>query len=425
MIRLILIRHGRTAWNVGGGRGRRFRGVIDLPLADDGVSQAHVTARRLACVPLSAVYSSPLQRALGTAQIVAQVHGLTAVPLQGLTSMDYGHWAGQLEIDVSRRWPDLYCRWRRDPFSIHIPAGESLAALQNRATAAVASALECHVDGETIAMITHQVVTKTLISTLTGMPNEGYWRFRQDLCNLTHMDYDHEKRTFTLAGLNDTCHLTSELPMVAGGSTRILMIRHGQTAWNAGAGAERFRGRIDVPLNEVGQAQACALADRLRSEPLVALYASPLVRAQHTIEPLAAALGLPVHTHNGLLDIDYGCLHGMNHGQAAVSHPELYALWLKSPGQARFPGGEGLTDIRDRLRNLFEELVARHPRQTIALVGHQVVNKVAVCMHLGLGLDHIWRVRQDTGSFNVFQRVNDSWYTLGVNDSCHLSGLAA
>ncbi len=437
MIRLVIVRHGRTAWNVSDGRGRRFRGIVDLPLTDDGVAQAQATARRLAKLPLSAVYSSPLQRALHTAQLIARPHGLAPEPLPGLGSMNYGDWAGQLDIDVARHWPDLYRRWRQDPLTVQIPGGESAADLRDRATTALRAALDRHVDGETIAVISHQVVTKTLICTLAGLAGEAYWRFRQDLCNLSSFDYDPVDRSSTLVGLNDTCHLGEALPAAASGSTRFIAIRHGQTAWNAGpdphaslprhahgqagAGEERFRGRTDLPLNNAGEAQARALAGRLKGEPIGAVYASPLLRTQQTAAPLAAALGLPVRTHEGLLDIDYGSFQGLSHTQAAVAHPELYTQWRTTPGQARFPGGESLADVRDRLQAFFAELMERHPRQTVAFVAHQMVNKVAACTLLELDLDQIWRIRQDTCAFHVMQWVRGSAYTLGLNDRCHLS----
>ena len=440
MIRLVIVRHGRTAWNASGDRGRRFRGTVDLPLTEDGVAQAQATARCLSNWPLSAVYSSPLQRALHTAELIAGPHGLAPELVEGLDSMDYGDWAGQLDVDVAHRWPELYRRWRQDPFGIQIPGGESTADLRDRAVVALHSALDRHADGETIAVISHQVVTKSLICALAGLPGEAYWRFRQDLCNLSRFDCEPVDHTSTLVGLNDTCHLGEALPTAASGNTRLIVIRHGQTAWNSGAGprarlprgtrgqveagAERFRGRTDLPLNETGEAQASALAGRLAAEPIEAVYASPLLRAQQTAAPLAAALGLAVRTHEALLDIDYGRFQGLSHTQAAAAFPELYARWRTAPGQVRFPGGESLADVRDRLLAFFAELTSRHPRQTVAFVAHQVVNKVAACTLLGLGLDQIWRVRQDTCAFHVMQWVGDAAYTMGLNDRCHLSEVA-
>lgn len=421
MIRLVLIRHGRTEWNTDESQGRRFRGMIDLPLANEGVVQAQATARRLASQPLSAVYSSPLERAVRTARIIAEPHGFAPQTLPGLRSMDYGHWAGQFDQHVAQRWPKEYRRWRNDPFNTQVPGGERTKDLRDRAIAAVHSALASHTDGETIALVSHQVVTKTLSCVLARLPNTGYWQVRQDLCNLTRFDYNPTTGDYVLVGLNDTCHLTPALPVVRSGSTRVILVRHGQTAWNAGAGEERFRGRTDLPLDSTGQAQARALAVRLRQEPLATLYASPLLRARETIVPLAAERATPIQSHEGLLDINYGRFQGLTHSDAASTYPEISSRWRLTPGKVRFPEGEGLADVQARLLDLLDELVARHPGETIVLVGHQIVNKVLVCTLLGLDLDQIWRIRQDTAGIDAFQRVGGVWRTLCINDTCHLA----
>ena len=202
---------------------------------------------------------------------------------------------------------------------------------------------------------------------------------------------------------------------------RLILLRHGQTAWNEGAGVERFRGRTDLPLDATGQAQARAVGARLRSEPLAALYTSPLLRARQTIAPLAAARSLAVETHEGLLDIDYGLFQGLTRAEAAVALPDLYALWWTTPVQVRFPGGEALVDVQTRLLAFMNELVARHPEQTVVVVGHQMVNKVLVCTLAGLDLNQIWRIRQDTAGINVFHQVDGSWHILCLNDTCHLA----
>jgi broad specificity phosphatase PhoE len=421
VLRIILIRHGHTAWNAAQGQDPRFRGIIDLPLADSGVEQARTTAQRLAGIPLAAVYTSPLQRAVHTAQIIAQPHGLVAHPLAGLSSMNYGDWAGQSTAHVARHWPDLYRQWCHDPFTIQIPGGELLSDLRGRAMAVLNETLARHTDGETIALVTHQVVTKTLTCALVSLPDAAFWRVSQDLCNLTRFDYEPADRTFTILGLNDTCHLQPMLPNARHGDTRIILVRHGQTAWNEGAGEERFRGRMDLPLDATGHAQAAALAARLNRESIAALYTSPLLRARQTIEPLAAQRSLPLQTHAHLLDIDYGRFQGLTHSEANTLHPERYSLWHTAPSQVHFPGGERLADVEMRLRALLDELLLRHPGDTIILVGHQIVNKVLACTLLGLDLDQIWHIHQDTAGINVFQQVTGQWRTLCLNDTCHLS----
>ena len=431
MIHVVLIRHGRTAWNAGEGQDERFRGLLDMPLAEAGVMQAQVTAGRLAHWPLAAVYSSPLQRALRTAEIIAAPHDLAVQALPGLTSMNYGEWAGQLHADVAKRCPDQHTAWRRDPFSAQIPGGENIAGLRDRAMAALRTAIADHTDGQTLLFVTHQVVTRVLACTLAGLPNAAHWQVRQDLCNLSRFDYDPATDAFSVVGLNDTCHLTPGIGRAGGDGTQIILVRHGQTGWNAGAGpgGERFRGRTDLPLDDTGLAQARALAARLVADgldpPIAALYASPLIRAQQTVMPLAAELGLPIWPHAGLLDINYGRFQGLTHTEAADLYPELYRLWRATPSRVRFPEGESLADLQARVRALLSEMTARQSGQKIVLVGHEIVNKVLVCTVLGLSLDQIWRIRQEPAALNLFQfdGPRHQWLVQGLNDTCHLAGV--
>ena len=425
MIHIVIVRHGRTAWNDETVQGQRFRGILDVPLAAEGVTQARVTAHHLADSRLAAIYTSPLERAARTAEIIATPHHLVAQRLTGLKSMNYGDWAGLLHADVAERWPDLYCAWRQNPYSVEIPAGERLRDLRERATAAVRVALSHHGDGETLAFITHQVVTKVLVCAMAGLPDPAHWQVRQDLCNLSRFDYDPASDTFHVVGLNDTCHLTPELAQANSGGTRIVVVRHGQTAWNAGAGEERFRGRTDLPLDGHGLAQAQAVGEWLASEPIAALYSGPLKRARQTLAPLADARGLPLQVHEGLIDISYGRFQGLTHAEALAAYPDLYRLWRSMPGQVRFPDGEALEDIQTRLHAFLAEVTGTHAGQTVVVVGHEIVNKVLACTLLGLDLDHIWRIRQETAGIDVFQQEGDRWLTLALNDTCHLADVGA
>jgi len=205
--------------------------------------------------------------------------------------------------------------------------------------------------------------------------------------------------------------------------TRIILVRHGQTAWNVGASStegERFRGRIDLPLNERGRAQAQALAERLADESIAAIYASPLQRAIETAEPTARRLGLTVQPLQGIMDIHFGDWQERSRSEVARLYPALYRQWLQEPHLVQFPGGESLDQVRDRAMAALYQVITRHQDQTILAAAHQVVNKVLVCAMLGLDNSHYWRIKQDNGCLNVFDCEEDVFTAVLINDTCHL-----
>jgi probable phosphoglycerate mutase len=203
--------------------------------------------------------------------------------------------------------------------------------------------------------------------------------------------------------------------------TRIILVRHGQTQWNVGSGAgERFRGRVDLPLDDTGLAQAHALAERLAELPIAAVYSSPLKRAVETARPTAQQLDLLIQLLPGIIDIDYGDWQGLSPGEVARVYPDLYQLWLEKPHRVRFPNGESLRRVRLRGMATLKEVAVRHEGWTVLLVAHQVVNKVLVCAMLGLDNSHFWRIRQDNGCINVFEHHHGIFTAVLVNDTCHL-----
>ena len=203
--------------------------------------------------------------------------------------------------------------------------------------------------------------------------------------------------------------------------TRIILVRHGQTEWNIGAGGgERFRGRVDLSLDDAGLAQAGALAQRLADRPIVAVYSSPLKRAVETAQPTAQRLGLPVQLLPGIIDINYGDWQELSHDEVAQAHPHLYSRWLETPHRVKFPHGESLRQVRLRGMAALKEVAARHEGQTVLMMAHQVVNKALVCAMLGLGNSHFWRIRQDNACLNVFEHHDGIFTAVLINDTCHL-----
>ncbi len=201
MTKFILVRHGQTEWN----RIERFRGRFDVPLNTAGIQQAQITGRRIAAQwqPV-AVYSSPLLRALKTAEAIAQPFQLPVQPVTDLIDIDYGFWQGLSNDEVSVHWQTELEAWYNAPHTLSIPGGESLADLRNRAMKAIHWLADHHED-ETIVLVGHTVINRVILLAVMGLGNERFWRVHQDTCAINV--FDKEGDDFTMITLNDTCHL--------------------------------------------------------------------------------------------------------------------------------------------------------------------------------------------------------------------------
>jgi broad specificity phosphatase PhoE len=200
--RLVLVRHGETEWN----RVERFRGLTDIELNETGRRQARALARRLSGWHVRAIYSSPLERALQTAQPIAEACGLEVAILEGMADVDYGEWAGLSTEEALALWPEVYETWAHTPLLTTFPGGESLQQVQERAWSALEEISAVH-HGETVVLISHVVVNRSLICSALGLVGETFWRIGQDNAAINILQGANVRYQVLL--LNDTCHLES------------------------------------------------------------------------------------------------------------------------------------------------------------------------------------------------------------------------
>ena len=202
---VILVRHGQTEWN----RVERFRGRADVPLNQTGLDQAAATGRRIAngWKP-AAFYSSPLIRAIRTAEAAARHFDLPVIVYEGLADIDYGQWQGLTPEQARQKWPEDVAAWYDAPQEARIPGGESLEQLRKRAMLAVAALVSQH-PGETIVLVGHTVINRIILLGLLGLGNERFWHVRQDTCAINV--FEANQGDYVLVSLNDTCHL-QDLP---------------------------------------------------------------------------------------------------------------------------------------------------------------------------------------------------------------------
>ena len=151
-------------------------------------------------------------------------------------------------------------------------------------------------------------------------------------------------------------------------ATRILAIRHGETAWNVDT---RIQGHLDIPLNEKGQWQAQRLARALAARDNIhAIYSSDLQRAHHTAQAIAAATGAPLRTNPGLRERGFGIFEGKTYVEIEQTWPEESEHWRRRVPHWAPPGGESLLQVRERITRTLHELAACHPGEQIVVVAH-------------------------------------------------------
>jgi probable phosphoglycerate mutase len=157
----VLVRHGQTDWN----RAQRFQGQLDIPLNAAGRKQAKAVKTHLDASHFDAVYSSPLLRAIETAEIIAD-----SVPIQRdrrLTEIHHGSWQGKTKTTIARRWPEQWNRWNNQPQFFTPPGGETAASVRSR----VQDFLHA-VQGSRVLCVSHGVVIQTFISILLAESNQ-------------------------------------------------------------------------------------------------------------------------------------------------------------------------------------------------------------------------------------------------------------
>ena len=207
-MKLILVRHGETYWN----DERRVQGgESDIELNDTGLEQARKLAAFLKNEPITAVLSSPLQRATATAEVIASHHRLAVEVDQGLRELKVGELEGMSVSNLSTTFSQYLMQWWQDGGTIKLPNGESLVELQQRAWKAVERLLERHKrnspehnEGTTVVVVSHYFVTLAIILKALDLPLDYFTKFKVDLGGVSILEIrDYGTRLVTF---NDTSY---------------------------------------------------------------------------------------------------------------------------------------------------------------------------------------------------------------------------
>jgi 2,3-bisphosphoglycerate-dependent phosphoglycerate mutase len=199
--------------------------------------------------------------------------------------------------------------------------------------------------------------------------------------------------------------------------TRILAVRHGETAWNRDT---RVQGHTDIALSDKGRWQAARLAQALRDEPISAFYASDLSRALETATAAAQPHGRRVDTHTGLRERAFGRFEGLTWAEIEALHPQDALAWRKRVPDFAPPGGESLLQLRERVVAAVDEIAARHPGEQLMLVAHGGVLDILyrAATRLDLQAPRTWDLSNTT--INRLLWTPEGLSLVGWADSAHL-----
>lgn len=200
--------------------------------------------------------------------------------------------------------------------------------------------------------------------------------------------------------------------------TRLCMVRHGETAWNAEG---RVQGQLDIPLSPVGEAQARAVAEALAGERFDALYSSDLVRVQQTAAPSAIRLGLEVRLDERLRERHYGSFQGHTYADAKVMFPEAYARFRAKEPDFDFGSGESLVAFNARCLSVLEEIHERHRGGSVLLFTHGGVLEMAYRHATGRGLTSARDFEIPNAGLNYVEVGPERWAVLAWAEIGHLS----
>ena len=197
--RIVLVRHGQTDWNLR----YCFQGQTDVPLNAEGLAQAERLAERFAQWPAEVVYSSPLQRALSTAQALAKPRRLCTVVLEGLKEINFGAWEGRSILGMEREERGAFRTWMYDPFFNMPPGAETWEAIRDRVERALELILmDPH---ERIAVVTHGGIIRALFAVLLGLDPHTVWRLKVFNCSLSGVEIGSDGPALVFS--NDDLHL--------------------------------------------------------------------------------------------------------------------------------------------------------------------------------------------------------------------------
>jgi alpha-ribazole phosphatase len=184
-------------------------------------------------------------------------------------------------------------------------------------------------------------------------------------------------------------------------STRLLIVRHGQTDWNIDG---RFQGQTDIPLNQTGVEQAQSISRRLASESPDAIYASDLQRAWETAKIIHKSLlperACPLIAEPRLREMCFGEWEGLTYAEIKMRQPRLLQRWESDLEHNSPPNGETLLELVKRVQEAHESILTAHPNASVMLVAHGGPLQMLISQALGVPPGRFWQFHLYNASFS-------------------------
>ena len=432
-LRLLLVRHGLSTFNKEG----RIQGRSDISkLATEGKEQAQLVGEALSNIPINTVYTSPLQRAAETAEIINKSHSqeINTIVTKDLLEVDLGAWSGLTKAELHSKFPEAVKTWNNQPKDLVIQRDDGskfkpIVELQSQANFFIEKLLKSHSPDkeETVLIVAHNAILRCILLKLFNEPDHGFLKLKLDNTSISIININSKlssNNSVQIECLNSTAHLSPPIPN-KGKSSRILLVRHGETDWNKQG---RFQGQIDIPLNENGKKQAKSAAEFLKEIQIDRAYSSSMSRPKETAQII---LGSHHKTNlietKKLIEIGHGLWEGQLESEIKLKWSSLLESWHNSPETVQMPEGENITQVSKRsIEGLQEIIKDLGTEQTALVVAHDAVNKTIICHLLGLTPADIWMIKQGNGAITVIDIPPDSSQpniVRCINITSHLGGI--
>ncbi len=199
--RLYLIRHGETAWN----KEKRYQGMTDIALSEDGIKQAKLLAKRFQYISLDRIYVSPLTRAIQTAK---EIENITNIPItieDNFREIHFGEWEGHTVEELKEKYGQVYLDFTERPFTSTVPGEGSYQNTMKRALDGVEQILKEHT-GENVAIVSHGAFLRVMLFGLLTIAETTYQKIWLTNTSITRIDIYEDGRKFLIT-LNDKAHL--------------------------------------------------------------------------------------------------------------------------------------------------------------------------------------------------------------------------